>query len=149
MDVCGSVIFLEALFAMSVTFSRAAFQVKVASATPTHFCLLLTVPSFFCQGVLLEFRLSESCLGLQYSWRPLCDLRGSVDGWGAMLQDGRSRVRVPIRSLILSIYVILPAATWPCSLLSLYQKLVPEDFLRVKARPASTADLTAICEPID
>jgi hypothetical protein len=39
--------------------------------------------------------------------------RGSVIGWGAMLQAGRSRVQFPIRSLDFSSYLILPAALWP------------------------------------
>jgi hypothetical protein len=42
--------------------------------------------------------------------------RGSVVGWGTMLQAGRSRVQFPMRSCI---DLILPAAIWPCGLLSL------------------------------
>jgi hypothetical protein len=38
--------------------------------------------------------------------------RGSVVGWGTMLQAGRSRVRV-LMSLIFEIYLIFPAALWP------------------------------------
>jgi hypothetical protein len=33
----------------------------------------------------------------------------SIDGWGAMLQVGRSRVRLPIRSLIILVHQIFPA----------------------------------------
>jgi hypothetical protein len=39
--------------------------------------------------------------------------RGSVVGWGTILQAGTSLVRFPIRSLGFSIYLILPTALWP------------------------------------
>jgi hypothetical protein len=41
--------------------------------------------------------------------------RGSVVDWGTTLQDGRSRVWFPMRSLHFSIGLILPAALWPWS----------------------------------
>jgi hypothetical protein len=49
----------------------------------------------------------------EYAWPFVkCTARGSVVGWGTMLQTGRSRVRIPMRSLDFSIYLILPAALW-------------------------------------
>jgi len=44
--------------------------------------------------------------------------RGSTVGWGTALQVGRSRVRFPMVSLKLFIYIILPAALWPWGWLS-------------------------------
>jgi hypothetical protein len=38
--------------------------------------------------------------------------RGSVVGWGTMLQPGMSRVRFPVRQLDFSIDLIFPAVLW-------------------------------------
>jgi hypothetical protein len=56
----------------------------------------------------------------------------SLPGWGTMLPAGRSRIWFPMRSLNISMYVILPAALGLLSWLSLQQKWVPWIFLRVK-----------------
>ena len=45
--------------------------------------------------------------------------RGDAVGWGTALQAGRSRVRFPMVSLEIFIYIILPAALWPWDRLSL------------------------------
>jgi hypothetical protein len=45
--------------------------------------------------------------------------RGGAVGWGTALQAGGLRVRFPMVSLKLFIDIILPAALWPCDLLSL------------------------------
>jgi hypothetical protein len=58
--------------------------------------------------------------------------RGSVVGWCTMLQDGRSPVRVQDELDIL-VYLILPAALWPCGRLSLEHKWVPGIFLGVRS----------------
>jgi hypothetical protein len=47
----------------------------------------------------------------------------SIDGWGTILQAGRSRVQVPIWSLFFSIYLILPAALWVLGLTQLLTKM--------------------------
>jgi hypothetical protein len=57
--------------------------------------------------------------------------RGSVVGWGTMLQAGRSRVRFP-RSLDFSVYLILPVALSSQGRPNLHYKWVPGIFLRVK-----------------
>jgi hypothetical protein len=72
-------------------------------------------------------------------WNRLYDIktedtgaRGSVGGWGPVLQAGRSPIRFPTRSLDFSTDLIFPAALWLWSRLSLEQKWVPGIFLGVK-----------------
>jgi hypothetical protein len=57
---------------------------------------------------------------------------GSVVGWGTMLQIGRSQVRFPVRSLVCSFDLNLPASIWPRGRLSVLQKWVAGIFLGVK-----------------
>jgi hypothetical protein len=58
--------------------------------------------------------------------------RGSVVGWGTILQAGRLQFRFTVRSLNFLIDVILPAAVWPWGRLSLWQKWERGLFLGVK-----------------
>jgi hypothetical protein len=46
--------------------------------------------------------------------------RGRQVGWGTMLQARRSRVRVTLRCIFFSIYLILPAKPWPWGRLTVW-----------------------------
>jgi hypothetical protein len=76
-------------------------------------------------GFMLNWLLICTYLLLLYF---MLGARGSIVGWGTMLQAGRSQDRVPIR-WIFSFNLILAAAIWSCGRLSLQQKWVPGIFL--------------------
>jgi hypothetical protein len=65
----------------------------------------VTIHRFFQH--LLQFIINLSCN------RSMLGARGKVDGWGTMLQAGRSVVRFPMRSLDFLIDLILLASLWP------------------------------------
>jgi hypothetical protein len=70
--------------------------------------------------------------------------RGSAVGWGTMLEAGRSRVRVPMRSLdFFNLPNMALGSTRPLTEMS------TRNIHGGKGRPARKADnLTAFCEPI-
>jgi hypothetical protein len=71
------------------------------------------------KAVRINFNSQLHNLSLLFLIRIYSGTRGSVVGWGTMLQAGRSRVRFQVRSLDFLIDLILPAALWPCGRLSL------------------------------
>jgi hypothetical protein len=76
--------------------------------------------------------------------------RGSVFGWGTMLQAGRTRVQFPMRSL--DFFFNWPNPSSRTMVLGSTQPLTEmstRDLPGGKGKPAHKADnLTAICEPI-
>jgi hypothetical protein len=94
----------------------------------------VTFSNFIGTGSILTSReiLSSSQRNLHYriSYFAICIAiliiqTMSFYGWGAVLQVVRSAVRIPMRSLdLFSMYLVLPAAPWPCVRLGLWEKLV-------------------------
>jgi hypothetical protein len=66
--------------------------------------------------------------------------RGSVVGWGTVLQAGRSRVRFPMSSLDFLIDVIHLAVLWPWGRISLVTEMSTRNSLGGKGRPARKAN---------
>jgi hypothetical protein len=83
--------------------------------------------------ISIAVRMERRKMGVTPKYRCFCTSSAhficSVVGWGIVLQAGRSRFRVSMRSLDISICLILPAALWLWGRLSLWQKWVPLIFL--------------------
>jgi hypothetical protein len=99
-------------------------QLKCKYTVMFHICFTqlranLIWYALYVSGILK--RCSPVCQYLVQHLFILCvpyGVRGSVVGWGTMLQAGRSRNRIPMRWIFL-IYIILPTSLWPWCRLSL------------------------------
>jgi hypothetical protein len=81
--------------------------------------MTITSGSFFCDRVILTFQRvsvkeNHIMINAWFITRIIMN-QYTLTGQGAMLQAGRSLVRIPMKSLdvFLSILLILPAALWP------------------------------------
>jgi hypothetical protein len=121
------------------------FSTELFCAAPTSsWALCIVRPSVqhtFVTEISSLCSVSDTCLRAvdRFEWITIvkghCNLliggaRGSVVGWGTILQAIRSRDRVPMRWILLNL-PIFPAALWPWGRLSLLIKWVPGIFLGV------------------
>jgi hypothetical protein len=106
---------------------------------------------------LLQILHSKLSIQVYSYMHTLKSTRGSVVGWGTMLQAGRLWVSFPMRSLDFPVDLIPPAVPWPWDRLSLQQKWVPGIFLGVKGRQCnrlttsqpSVSQLSSKCGSLD
>jgi hypothetical protein len=111
-EICRS--FHFHCFYYRVLFSRHLPNMRVTTGTNCR-ALRTCIKGSYVVGHERASSLLFHCIYLQY----FNGARGSVVGWGTMLQTGRSRVRFPVRSLDFLINIIPPAALWPWGRLSL------------------------------
>jgi hypothetical protein len=87
-------------------------SVSPANHHSTNFSIIIITRGWYNRplgGRSAEWTQLDSTPTIQFKKLILGLLRGSVIGWGTMLQAGRLRVRFPMRSLDFSVDVILPA----------------------------------------